>query len=78
MAYRFFTVPIQDPRQAKAELNAFLRSHRVLIGGTQVDRGGHELVLDVLCGLPGVGGVGGGSNGWVEFAPRAGWTTATA
>jgi len=30
MAYRFFTIPIQDPRQAEAELNGFLRSHRVL------------------------------------------------
>jgi superfamily II DNA helicase RecQ len=28
MAYRFFTVPIHDPRES--ELNAFLRSHRVL------------------------------------------------
>ena len=30
MGYRFFTVPIHDPRDAEAELNGFLRSHRVL------------------------------------------------
>jgi hypothetical protein len=30
MAYLFFTVPIHDPRDAEAELNGFLRSHRVL------------------------------------------------
>jgi hypothetical protein len=30
MAYRIFTVPIHDPGPAEAELNGFLRSHRVL------------------------------------------------
>jgi hypothetical protein len=30
MASRFFTVPIQNAEQAEAELNGFLRSHKVL------------------------------------------------
>jgi superfamily II DNA helicase RecQ len=30
MAYRFLMVPVHDPRAAEAELNEFLRSHRVL------------------------------------------------
>jgi hypothetical protein len=30
MAFRFFTVPIQNAEQAEAELNGFLRSHKVL------------------------------------------------
>jgi superfamily II DNA helicase RecQ len=30
MAYKFITVPVHDPRVAEAELNAFLRGHRVL------------------------------------------------
>ncbi|MBY0227916.1 MAG: HRDC domain-containing protein [Gemmataceae bacterium] len=30
MPYKFFVVPIMDNGQAEAELNAFLRSHRVL------------------------------------------------
>jgi hypothetical protein len=30
MAYRFFVVPIRDDGSAAAELNGFLRSHRVL------------------------------------------------
>ena len=30
MAYRFFTVPVHDPRGAEGELNGFLRGHRVL------------------------------------------------
>ena len=39
MRYRIFSVPIQDPGDAEAELNAFLDSHRVL----DVER---ELVVD--------------------------------
>ena len=30
MAFKFFTVPIQDSGSAEAEINGFLRSHRVL------------------------------------------------
>jgi hypothetical protein len=30
LAFRFFTVPIQNAEQAEAELNEFLRSHKVL------------------------------------------------
>jgi superfamily II DNA helicase RecQ len=30
MAYRIFTIPIHEPGAAEAELNGFLRSHRVL------------------------------------------------
>jgi superfamily II DNA helicase RecQ len=30
MPFRFFTIPIQDPGSAAAELNGFLGSHRVL------------------------------------------------
>jgi superfamily II DNA helicase RecQ len=30
MAYKFITVPVHDPRAGEEELNAFLRSHRVL------------------------------------------------
>ena len=30
MSFKFFSVPIQDTGQAEAELNAFLRSHKVL------------------------------------------------
>src|SRR5208337_4616636 len=30
MAFRFFTVPIQNAEQAEAELNGFLRGHKVL------------------------------------------------
>ena len=30
MAFKFFTIPIQGSEQAEAELNAFLRSHKVL------------------------------------------------
>jgi superfamily II DNA helicase RecQ len=30
MAYHFFTIPIRGPEAAQAELNGFLRSHRVL------------------------------------------------
>jgi hypothetical protein len=33
LAFRFFTVPIQDSGQAESELNGFLRSHRVLSVG---------------------------------------------
>ena len=31
MAYRFFTIAIRAPEAAQAELNGFLRSHRVLV-----------------------------------------------
>ena len=31
MAFKFFTIPIRDAGAAEAELNAFLRSHRVLV-----------------------------------------------
>jgi len=30
MAFRFFTIPIRSTEAAQAELNGFLRSHRVL------------------------------------------------
>jgi superfamily II DNA helicase RecQ len=30
MPFKFFTIPIHDPGQAEAELNGFLRSHKVL------------------------------------------------
>jgi hypothetical protein len=30
MAFKFFTIPIQGSEQAEDELNAFLRSHKVL------------------------------------------------
>jgi superfamily II DNA helicase RecQ len=30
MAYRFFVVPIRNPEPGQGEINAFLRSHRVL------------------------------------------------
>jgi hypothetical protein len=30
MAFKFFTIPIQDSEGAEAELNGFLRSHKVL------------------------------------------------
>ncbi|HEV3255716.1 MAG TPA: hypothetical protein VG013_02430 [Gemmataceae bacterium] len=30
MAFRFFTIPIQNAEPAEAELNGFLRSHKVL------------------------------------------------
>lgn len=40
MAFRFYTVPIQDSEEAGEELNAFLRSHRVLsVDRRWVDQG---------------------------------------
>jgi RNA-directed DNA polymerase len=40
MAFKFYTVPIQNSEQAEEELNAFLRSHRVLsVDRRWVDQG---------------------------------------
>ncbi len=43
MAYKFFTVPLQNAGEAEAELNAFLAIHKVLAGWSGVhwrtDRG---------------------------------------
>src|SRR4051812_45444895 len=40
MAYRFFTVPIRSAEAAQAELNGFLRGHRVLaVDRRWIDRG---------------------------------------
>jgi hypothetical protein len=30
MSYKFFTIPIQDAGEAEAELNGFLRGHKIL------------------------------------------------
>jgi hypothetical protein len=44
MAFIFFTVPIEDSGRVQEELNAFLRSHKVL----SVDRGWVEQVATAL------------------------------
>jgi hypothetical protein len=44
MAYRFFTIAIRAPEAAQAELNGFLRSHRVLVVERRwVDQGENSL-----------------------------------
>ena len=44
MAYRFFTIAIRAPEAAQAELNGFLRNHRVLVVGRRwVDQGENSL-----------------------------------
>ena len=52
MAFKFFTIPIQDNGSAEAELNAFLRSHRVLaVERRWVEQGGNSfwsLCVDYL------------------------------
>jgi superfamily II DNA helicase RecQ len=56
MAFRFFTVPIQNSAQAEAELNAFLGSHKVLaVDRRWVDQGPASFwtfCIDYLDGAP--------------------------
>ena len=40
MAFKFFTVPIQNSQETEAELNAFVRSHKILsVDRRWVDQG---------------------------------------
>jgi hypothetical protein len=69
MAYRFFTIPIQDPGEAEAELNGFLHSHRVLSVERKWIEGGMSscwtFCVDYLesTGGPGYGSREGGASG---------------
>ena len=54
MAFKFFTIPVRDDGSAEAELNAFLRGHRVLaVKRRWVDQGSNSfwsLCVDYLDG----------------------------
>src|SRR4051812_27975392 len=64
MAFRFFTVPIQDSGGAQEELNAFLRSHKILsVDRRWVEQGASSFwscCIDYLEGAPAEGGYRGG------------------
>src|SRR4051794_22092855 len=70
MAFRFFTVPIQDDGTAAEELNAFLRGHRVLaVDRRWVDQGPASFwcfCVDVLDG-PAAGPRGATGRGKVDY-----------
>jgi superfamily II DNA helicase RecQ len=69
MAYRLFVVPIREAGSATAELNGFLRSHRVLaVDRRWVEQGSDSFwsfCIDYLESGPGAGGSpsGGKNNG---------------
>jgi superfamily II DNA helicase RecQ len=73
MAFRFITVPIQDSGQAEAELNAFLRNHKVLsVDRRWVEQGASSFwsfCLDYLETATGGTGDGrtGGQRGKVDY-----------
>jgi superfamily II DNA helicase RecQ len=57
MAFQFFTIPIASPEAATNELNAFLRSHRILKTDRQwVDQGTSSLWSVCVEYLDGAGG----------------------
>ena len=60
MANRFFAIPVHDHSDAKAQLNAFLGSHRVVaIDRRFVDQGVQSfwaICVDYIAGSPGKGG----------------------
>ena len=60
MAFIFFTVPIQDSGRAQEELNAFLRSHKILsVDRRWVEQGASSFwsfCIDYLEGAPAEGG----------------------
>ncbi len=56
MAYRFFTIAIRAPEAAQAELNGFLRSHRVLVVERRwVDQGENSLWIEARGAGPSIG-----------------------
>jgi superfamily II DNA helicase RecQ len=62
MAFRFFTVPVQDDGRATGELNGFLRGHKVLaVDRRWVEQGPASFwcfCVDYLDGAPAGSGVG--------------------
>ncbi len=62
MAYRVFTIPIHDATGATAEMNAFLRSHRVLsVERRWVEQGSNSFWCFCVDYLEGPGGQGFGN-----------------
>jgi superfamily II DNA helicase RecQ len=77
MAYRFFLVPTRCPEPAQAELNGFLRAHRILsVDRRWVDRGEDSfwaLCVDYLEGSNAQGGMResrGGTRTKVDYRER--------
>ena len=71
MAFRFFTVPIQNAEQAEAELNGFLRSHKVLsVDRRWVEQGSTSfwtLCIDYIDGQAASSGADRGSRSKVDY-----------
>jgi superfamily II DNA helicase RecQ len=72
MAFAFFTVPIQDGGQAEAEVNAFLRTHKVLaVDRRWVEQGASSFwcfCVDYLDGpVPGFGALRTGGRAKVDY-----------
>jgi superfamily II DNA helicase RecQ len=71
MAFRFFTVPIQNAEQAEAELNGFLRRHKVLsIDRRWVEQGSTSFwtfCVDYLDGQASGSGGDRGARGKVDY-----------
>ncbi len=74
MSFKFFTVPIQDDGTAEAELNGFLRSHRVLsVDRRWVDQGAASFwsfcidYLEHSTGSPGSARAGSAPRGKVDY-----------
>jgi superfamily II DNA helicase RecQ len=62
MAYQIFTIPIHDAAGATAEMNAFLRSHRVLsVARRWVEQGSNSFWCFCVDYLESTGGQGSGT-----------------